>query len=368
MPAWTHIKARVEDPFQLVGMNALGLPGATIDGILGFTILARFQLEIDPTQDRMTWTRLDYEPRDLPVPEHKPGEQKGGPPEVQAMNALGPIAKGLALLIGRQPEEQRHPRGFLGVEWSQELSGGHPQLYVRRVLSGSAAAKAGLEPGDLLLRIKGQPIDGVKAARTTLGELEPGEKISLLIRRSSAAGSRELTLQSLPPERGFNTSNLYYVKYINHDEIDFIHIRSIRKSSWCTRARFGFEPGTSGRMRLRHLRQRPERAPTQAPSTAKPAKVIVPFEMLPTNHMLVRARINDKGPYLLVFDLGAPITLLGNTRERGRGGREGKCTSLVLVRDARRSHRRQTPGRQLDGRQAARPRVRPPCAQGPRVK
>jgi predicted aspartyl protease len=29
----TGIKARVEDPFQLVGMNALGLPGASIDGV-----------------------------------------------------------------------------------------------------------------------------------------------------------------------------------------------------------------------------------------------------------------------------------------------------------------------------------------------
>ena len=64
----TDVKARVEDPFQLVGMNALGLPGASIDGILGFTILARFRLEIDPTRDRMTWTRLDYEPAEPPVP------------------------------------------------------------------------------------------------------------------------------------------------------------------------------------------------------------------------------------------------------------------------------------------------------------
>src|SRR5215471_16372121 len=39
----TKAKARVEDPYQLVGMNALGLPGASIDGILGFTILARFR-------------------------------------------------------------------------------------------------------------------------------------------------------------------------------------------------------------------------------------------------------------------------------------------------------------------------------------
>src|SRR5439155_2427893 len=62
--ALTDVQARVEDPFQLVGMNALGLPGASIDGILGFNVLARFRLEIDPTKDRMTWTRLDFEPRD----------------------------------------------------------------------------------------------------------------------------------------------------------------------------------------------------------------------------------------------------------------------------------------------------------------
>ena len=73
----TGLKARVEDPFQLVGMNALGLPGASIDGILGFTILARFRLEIDLTKDRMTWTRLDHDPRDPPVPPHKPGEKPG---------------------------------------------------------------------------------------------------------------------------------------------------------------------------------------------------------------------------------------------------------------------------------------------------
>jgi hypothetical protein len=41
--------------------------------------------------------------------------------------------------------------------------------------------------------------------------------------------------------------------------------------------------------------------------------------MLPTNHMLVDARINDKGPYHLVFDLGAPITLLNNQVSEAAG-------------------------------------------------
>jgi serine protease Do len=66
------VKARVEDPFQLVGMNALGLPGASIDGILGFTMLARYRLELDPTKDRMVWTRLDYNPQRAPRPQATP--------------------------------------------------------------------------------------------------------------------------------------------------------------------------------------------------------------------------------------------------------------------------------------------------------
>ena len=34
--------------------------------------------------------------------------------------------------------------------------------------------------------------------------------------------------------------------------------------------------------------------------------------MLPSNHMLVTARINGKGPFRLIFDLGSPVILLGN--------------------------------------------------------
>src|SRR3954468_8089526 len=94
----TGLKARIEDPFQLVGMNALGLPGASIDGILGFTVLARFRFELDPTRDRMTWTRLDYEPGEPPVPRRGPGDPP--PAEIRAMNLLGPLARFFAMATG----------------------------------------------------------------------------------------------------------------------------------------------------------------------------------------------------------------------------------------------------------------------------
>src|SRR5918995_528956 len=68
--------------------------------------------------------------------------------------------------------------------------------------------------------------------------------------------------------------------------------------------------------------------PTPAAGADAPGKATVKFEMLPSNHMVVRARINGKGPYRLVFDLGAPITLLSN--------RAGEASGVVKA-DAPRS-------------------------------
>ncbi len=190
----TGVKARIEDPFQLVGMNALGLPGASIDGILGFTILARFRLEIDLTKDRMTWTRLDHDPRDPPVPDHKRADDAGAPAGVQAMGALGPLAKGLALLVGKQPEEERRPRGFLGLEWSEQTVSGRRQVFVQGVLPGLPAARGGVLTGDQIVRINDQVIESLKEARAALAEVHPRGFVYLDVRRGSGNNNRELRL------------------------------------------------------------------------------------------------------------------------------------------------------------------------------
>jgi hypothetical protein len=183
------IKARVDDPFQLVGMNALGLPGASIDGILGFTILARFRLEIDPSRDSMVWTRLNHEPADPPVPHRgKDGDQP--PAELQIMNALGPVAKGLAFLMGKQPEEERHPRGFLGLEWTENRDpvSGKITVRVQRVLEGSPAARVDLRSDDDLIRVRGESIESLKAARKALATIRVGDPVELVIRRGGDPG------------------------------------------------------------------------------------------------------------------------------------------------------------------------------------
>jgi len=182
----TGMKARVEDVFQMVGMNALGLPGASIDGILGFAALARFKIQIDPTQDRMTWTRLDYEPKDPVVPRTPARKQSG---EMQAMNALGPLAKLAAAFIGKQPEEQLHPQGFLGIELV-ETSG---ELKISGLMADSPATLADLKVGDRLVKISGQPTDTLKAAGAAIAEVRPGDKVALSLLRDGRAIDLTLT-------------------------------------------------------------------------------------------------------------------------------------------------------------------------------
>ncbi len=186
----------MEDPFQLVGMNALGLPGASIDGILGFTILARFVLEIDLTKDRMVWTRLDHDPRDPPVPDRKQDKQASAPAGVQAMSALGPLAKGLAFLMGKQPEEEQSPRGFLGIEWAgRGDTAGSQKVVVEGVLEGLPAARGGVQAGDQIMKINGRTIGDLKDAHKALAEIRVGEPVRLVVRRGAAGDEpRELKL------------------------------------------------------------------------------------------------------------------------------------------------------------------------------
>src|SRR4051812_47962272 len=67
-----------------------------------------------------------------------------------------------------------------------------------------------------------------------------------------------------------------------------------------------------------------------ADEPAPPRKAVVPFEMLPTNHMVVTASLNGEGPFRLIFDLGAPITLLSNRAGERSGAVKGDPPRALL--------------------------------------
>jgi hypothetical protein len=52
-------------------------------------------------------------------------------------------------------------------------------------------------------------------------------------------------------------------------------------------------------------------AVAQAQEASRPKATIVSFELLPSNHMVIEGSINGAKPRRFIFDLGAPVTLLG---------------------------------------------------------
>lgn len=64
------------------------------------------------------------------------------------------------------------------------------------------------------------------------------------------------------------------------------------------------------------------------PKAVEPA--VVPFKMLPSNHMVVEAKINGKGPFRLIFDLGSPVTLVGNKAAERSGVIEANAPKSLL--------------------------------------
>jgi PDZ domain/Aspartyl protease len=69
---------------------------------------------------------------------------------------------------------------------------------------------------------------------------------------------------------------------------------------------------------------------------AQPAKieaekpVTVPFTLVSTGHFIVKVKLNDKGPYNLIFDTGAPLMLITNRAGRDSGILDKKSTSNIL--------------------------------------
>jgi Aspartyl protease/PDZ domain len=71
--------------------------------------------------------------------------------------------------------------------------------------------------------------------------------------------------------------------------------------------------------------------PTSRANDPGPFKV--PFETLTTQHIVVMVKINGTGPYRLIFDTGAPITLLSNKAAKAAGvlTKNDKQAGLLLL-------------------------------------
>jgi S1-C subfamily serine protease len=70
--------------------------------------------------------------------------------------------------------------------------------YVEEVIAGSPAAKAGLQPDDLILYVEGNSVPTVKSFRETLKQYAPDEEIRLQFQRGNRLESVKLKLTKQP--------------------------------------------------------------------------------------------------------------------------------------------------------------------------
>jgi hypothetical protein len=168
------VKCLIETPFQLRGMNAFGLPGAELHGIMGYAVLAHFRMEIDFGRDTMTWTRLDFTPPP-PVPVGMKGKDAG---QAQ-LEALGDFMAAYAKFLSLKPAAPPLLRGFLGVELADEGKA----VVVSAVPPQGPAARAGLRKGDRITRVENEKVKSSAEVRRRVARVTVGEPVWLTFER-----------------------------------------------------------------------------------------------------------------------------------------------------------------------------------------
>ncbi len=173
-------KGRIDDPFQLEGMNSLGLAGAELHGVIGYNMLARYKLEFDFTKDKMTWTELDFKP--------KAPEGLGGKASSADMDAMASLVKVATMFLGKSKQPEPVGRGFLGLELVDDKDA----IVVKSVLAEAPAAKAGLKAGDVVVNVKEKGIKKSDDLRKVTADMKAGDSIKLSIKR--AGETKDITI------------------------------------------------------------------------------------------------------------------------------------------------------------------------------
>ena len=221
-------------------------------------------MTIDYTKDKMVWTPLNYKPVE---PKRINGAGASGGLEI-----MGTLMKFLGVLAGAKAEPDYTLRGFLGVDLEDKEDVEYP--VVKSVLADGPAAKAGLRAGDRITQFKGRSVTNTARRAAFCPESRggrPGQTHRQARRRKSSYRDQ------LQDGRGPVNVKRLLCPFV----VLLISLPAVRADA--------------------------------------PKATVVPFELLPSGHMAVMVKVNGEGPYRLIFDTGAPITLLDNKVAKAAG-------------------------------------------------
>ncbi len=102
----------------------------------------------------------------------------------------GDATKDLTVSLDSRPQGQNAP--FLGVRMNQELPEGGKGVEVEEVINGSAAEKAGMQSGDIILKLAGKETNSSESISEAIGGHKIGDEIEIVVQR----GEEVLTLKA----------------------------------------------------------------------------------------------------------------------------------------------------------------------------
>lgn len=171
------VKARIETPFQLKGINGLTLAGMELHGLIGYSVLAKYEIHLDAKKDYMTWTPLDWMP---PEPQGFGGTGKKNS-QGASLEFLGSFMQGLGGLSGTKAGQPSKIRGFTGLVLEQQ----NEKVVIASVFLESPAALAGIQKGDELIKVGEAQIHDLAEANQKFGMIAAPDPVELTINRKN---------------------------------------------------------------------------------------------------------------------------------------------------------------------------------------
>jgi S1-C subfamily serine protease len=112
---------------------------------------------------------------------------------------LAGAAYGLGALGGSRASSPSSPHGipWLGARLQDWPAGG---ALVNSVTPGSAAASAGLKPGDVIVQVEGRPVTAAVNVSAAVGALSVGDRLELVVLRGGRTFAASAPLRARPPD------------------------------------------------------------------------------------------------------------------------------------------------------------------------
>lgn len=176
-----EVKVRVEEPFQLVGMNKINAAGLRYHGVLGYSVLAQFAIEYDFTKPHLKWTRLDWKP---PPPVALGSLSEGATQNMKAMVGISSLATSL---MPKKLDPTLVYRGTIGIETSDSKNG----VVISKVLEKSPAAQASLQVNDKIISINEKDVATQAELQKINANIAAEQEVTLVVQR----GDEKVTIK-----------------------------------------------------------------------------------------------------------------------------------------------------------------------------